>query len=94
MQTISDHHSEIWSIDTDPEKRYLVSGSADLELRFYTIKHDLEACHETETANCGDDKWQVLKLFGEYQRKMQEQVRKFAGISRGRKGNTYIQRTG
>ncbi|XP_062025788.1 uncharacterized protein LOC133742122 isoform X2 [Rosa rugosa] len=83
MQTISDHHSEIWSIDIDPEERYLVSGSADLELRFYTIKHDLEACQSTSNANAngtdsGDpsphNKWQVLKLFGEYQRKSKNRV--------------------
>ncbi|KAL4649337.1 hypothetical protein ACB092_01G007600 [Castanea dentata] len=38
MQIVSGHHSEIWSIDIDPEERFLVSGSADVELRFYTIK--------------------------------------------------------
>ena len=40
MQIVSGHHSEIWSIDVDPDERYLVTGSADLELRFYNVKHD------------------------------------------------------
>ncbi|KAJ6362625.1 hypothetical protein OIU78_002930 [Salix suchowensis] len=40
MQIISGHHSEIWAMDVDPEERYLVTGSADPEIRFYTVKHD------------------------------------------------------
>ncbi|XWS66807.1 hypothetical protein CRYUN_Cryun05aG0232500 [Craigia yunnanensis] len=40
MQIVSGHHSEIWSIDVDPDESYLVTGSADLELRFYNVKHD------------------------------------------------------
>ncbi|KAE8720366.1 phosphatidylinositol-4-phosphate 5-kinase family protein [Hibiscus syriacus] len=38
MQIVSGHHSEIWSIDVDPDARYLVTGLADLELRFYNVK--------------------------------------------------------
>ena len=41
MQIVSGRHSEIWSIDIDLEERFLVSGSADVELRFYTIKRGL-----------------------------------------------------
>ena len=36
------HHSEVCSLDVDPDQRYLVIRSADLELRFYTIKHEKE----------------------------------------------------
>ncbi|KAH0635804.1 hypothetical protein KY289_035719 [Solanum tuberosum] len=41
LRIISGHHTEIWSIDIDPKERYLVTGSADPELRFYATKHDL-----------------------------------------------------
>lgn len=84
MQIISGHHSEIWSIDTDPEDRFLVTGSADPELRFYTIKHDFEdersisKLNETKAAGSEDpsaqNKWEVLKLFGEIQRQSKDRV--------------------
>lgn len=84
MQTISGHHSEIWSIDSDAEERYLVTGSSDPELRFYTIKHDV--IHEESISNIGENeivndgesltknKWEVLKLFGEVQRQSKDRV--------------------
>ncbi|PRQ54132.1 putative transcription factor WD40-like family [Rosa chinensis] len=68
-------HSEIWSIDRDPDEKYLVSGSADRELRFYTIKHNLEGGQSisngngTEIVSFEDNKWEVLKLFGEYNKR-------------------------
>ncbi|KAF1880998.1 hypothetical protein Lal_00023028 [Lupinus albus] len=40
MQIVGGHHSEIWSIDVDPDERYLVTGFADKELRFYSVKHE------------------------------------------------------
>ncbi|KAM3325172.1 WD repeat-containing protein 3-like [Capsicum chacoense] len=82
MQIISGHHTEIWSIDIDPEERYLVTGSADPELRFYTVKHDLadgqlidnksEKYVNKELAT--ENKWEVLKLFGEIQRQSNDRV--------------------
>ncbi|TYH77185.1 hypothetical protein ES332_D04G135500v1 [Gossypium tomentosum] len=84
MQVISGHHSEIWSIDVDPDERYLVTGSADLELRFYNVKHELmngeSMANETgpETGNDGEsatqNKWEVLKPFGEIQRQSKDRV--------------------
>ncbi|KAI9153754.1 hypothetical protein LWI28_016063 [Acer negundo] len=84
MQIISGHHSEIWSIDVDSEERFLVTGSADLELRFFTVKHELvdyrsvSVVGGTEIVNNGDassqDKWQVLKHFGEIQRQSKDRV--------------------
>lgn len=84
MQIVSGHHSEIWSIDIDPEERFLVSGSADVELRFYSVKHDLVdgqpvlTTNGTEIVNNGDssaqNKWEVLKLFGEIQRQSKDRV--------------------
>nr|KJB62339.1 hypothetical protein B456_009G412600 [Gossypium raimondii] len=84
MQIISGHHSEIWSIDVDPDERYLVTGSADLELRFYNVKHELmngeSMANETgpETGNDGEsatqNKWEVLKPFGEIQRQSKDRV--------------------
>ncbi|XP_058083541.1 uncharacterized protein LOC131231393 isoform X2 [Magnolia sinica] len=76
MQIISGHHSEIWSMDVDPEERYLVTGSADLELRFYKVKHQLYPTG-IDTMNGGDtsqDKWEVLKQFGEIQRQSKDRV--------------------
>lgn len=67
MQMVSGHHSEIWSLDIDPRERFLVAGSADLELRFYQIKHDAE---EIENSS----KWEVLKQFGEIQRQSKDRV--------------------
>ncbi|KAL6133466.1 hypothetical protein ACLB2K_065701 [Fragaria x ananassa] len=82
MQTISGHHSEIWSIDVDPEEIFLVSGSADAELRFYTIKHEsgdgqsISNGNGIVTVGSGDPsihtKWEVLKMFGELPRKSNE----------------------
>lgn len=83
MQIISGHHSEIWSIDIDPEERYLVTGSADPELRFYTIKHDftrqepLASKKITVTSDkemSFENKWEVLKQFGEIQRQSKDRV--------------------
>ncbi|KAJ9178773.1 hypothetical protein P3X46_010630 [Hevea brasiliensis] len=84
MQIISGHHSEIWSIDIDPEERYLVTGSADPELRFYLLKHELVDGqrilneNRVEIMNGGDsstqNKWEVLKLFGEVQRQNKDRV--------------------
>ncbi|BBH07741.1 transducin family protein / WD-40 repeat family protein [Prunus dulcis] len=69
---------------SDPEERYLVTGSADPELRFYTIKHDMEDgqsisnVSRTEIVNGGDpptqNKWEVLKLFGEVRRQSKDRV--------------------
>lgn len=71
MQIISGHHSEIWSIDIDPDERYLVTGSADPELRFYTINaNDDVNDKDSSTQN----KWDVLKLFGEIQRQSKDRV--------------------
>lgn len=84
MQIISGHHSEIWSLDVDTEERYLVTGSADLELRVYNIKRSLEdgesvsKVNETDVVSNGEtstkNKWEVLKLFGEIQRQTKDRV--------------------
>lgn len=84
MQIVSGHHSEIWSIDIDPEERFLVTGSADPELRFYTVKHEsgdgqsVDKVEGNEIVNGGDlptqDKWNVLKQFGELQRQSKDRV--------------------
>lgn len=84
MQIVSGHHSELWSIDVDPEERFLVTGSADVELRFYTVKHELNEYQSisdvsgTEIVNNGDKpssgKWQILKQFGEIQRQSKDRV--------------------
>ncbi|KAF3441786.1 hypothetical protein FNV43_RR15701 [Rhamnella rubrinervis] len=84
MQIVGGHHSEIWSIDVDPEERFLVSGSVDLELRFYTVKQEsadgqsADRVEGTETVDNGDfpaqNKWTVLKQFGELQRQSKDRV--------------------
>ncbi|KAL2554325.1 transducin family protein/WD-40 repeat family protein [Forsythia ovata] len=83
MQIVSGHHSEIWSIDVDPDERYLVSGSADPELRFYMIKHDLADGRTLLEKNESDadygnasaqNKWEVLKHYGEIQRQSKDRV--------------------
>jgi U3 small nucleolar RNA-associated protein 12 len=40
MQIVMGHHSEIWSLDVDPQERLLVTGSANQELRVYHIHLD------------------------------------------------------
>ncbi|XP_058207905.1 uncharacterized protein LOC131320971 [Rhododendron vialii] len=84
MQIISGHHTEIWSVDTDPEERYVVTGSADPDLRFYTVKHDLVDGQSVSNTNGTDavknsdvstqNKWEVLKHFGEIQRQNKDRV--------------------
>lgn len=84
MQIVSGHHSEIWSIDIDLEERFLVTGSADPELRFYKVKHELgdgksiDNVDGNEIVSSGDlstqEKWNVLKHFGELQRQSKERV--------------------
>ncbi|CAI9766340.1 unnamed protein product [Fraxinus pennsylvanica] len=83
MQIVSGHHSEIWSIDVDPDEKYLVSGSADPELRFYMIKHDLADGktpldkNESDAGNgntSAQNKWEVLKHYGEIQRQSKDRV--------------------
>ena len=73
MQIVSGRHSEIWSIDIDLEERFLVSGSADVELRFYTIKCGLVdgqtvftikgAENVNNEDSTSENKWEVLKHF-------------------------------
>ncbi|KAH0635807.1 hypothetical protein KY289_035722 [Solanum tuberosum] len=72
MQIISGHHSEIWSIDIDPEEKYLVTGSADPELRFYSINHENKTDMNKELPT--ENKWEVLKSFGEIQRQSKDRV--------------------
>lgn len=94
MQIISGHHTEIWSIDVDPDERYLVTGSADPELRFYTIKRELEDERSMSKLNgtelvsseisSGRSKWEVLMLFGEIQRQSKDRV---ASVRFNKSGN-------
>jgi U3 small nucleolar RNA-associated protein 12 len=67
LQIVGGHHSEIWSMDVDPTEKFLVSGSADPELRVFRIR---------QLADEGEDwsKWDVLKLFGEILRQNKERV--------------------
>ncbi|XP_027349574.1 WD repeat-containing protein 3 [Abrus precatorius] len=86
MQIVGGHHSEIWSVDIDLDERYLVTGSADKELRFYVIKHD---SGDGESKNDGGDlsvqnKWEVLRHFGEIQRQSKDRV---ATVQFSRSGN-------
>ena len=84
MQIISAHHTEIWSIDIDLEERYLATGLADPELRFYTIKHDfvdersLLKLNGPEAVGSENsfvqNKWEFLTLFGEIQRQSKDRV--------------------
>ncbi|XP_057721128.1 uncharacterized protein LOC130935409 [Arachis stenosperma] len=82
IQIVGGHHSEIWSIDVDPEERYLVTGSADKVLRFYSIKHESVDGQSVngDSAVVGDggssvqNKWEVLRQFGEIQRQSKERV--------------------
>ncbi|KAL8516742.1 hypothetical protein ACS0TY_015126 [Phlomoides rotata] len=83
VQIISGHHSEIWSIDIDPSERYLVSGSGDPELRFFSISNDLadrKPVPEKIESNVDNgnasvqNKWEVLKHFGDIQRQSKDRV--------------------
>lgn len=81
MQIISGHHSGIWSIDVDQGENYLVTGSADPELRFYKIKHEIlldgqphDSSGIDSNGDSSESKWEVLKLFGEIQRQSKERV--------------------
>jgi U3 small nucleolar RNA-associated protein 12 len=67
LQIVGGHHSEIWSMDVDPSEKFLVSGSADPELRVFRIRQSAE---EGEDWN----KWDALKLFGEIPRQAKERV--------------------
>nr|QEX51144.1 WD repeat-containing protein 3 isoform X1 [Cymbidium ensifolium] len=67
IQIVSGHHSEVWSLDVDLNERFLVTGSADLELRFYLIRNEVE-----ETGN--SSKWDVLKHYGEIKRQGKERI--------------------
>ncbi|CAA7391314.1 unnamed protein product [Spirodela intermedia] len=72
MQIIGGHQTEVWSLDVDPEEKYLVTGSADPELRFYRIKHDtpINGLSSSHTEN----KWEILKQFGEVRRQSKDRV--------------------
>ncbi|ESQ55947.1 hypothetical protein EUTSA_v10024329mg [Eutrema salsugineum] len=84
MQIVSGHHSEVWSVDVDPEERFLVTGSADPELRFYAVKQNMShgSLMSDSKANgidasedhMAEDKWEVLKPFGEIQRQTKDRV--------------------
>uniref|UniRef100_A0A1D1Y8G0 WD repeat-containing protein 3 n=1 Tax=Anthurium amnicola TaxID=1678845 RepID=A0A1D1Y8G0_9ARAE len=82
VQIIGDHQTEVWSLDVDPGERYLVSGSADPELRFYQIRHDRleDGMPRLDT----DDKWEILKQFGEVRRQCTDRV---ASVRFNHRGN-------
>ncbi|URD83571.1 Dip2/Utp12 Family [Musa troglodytarum] len=67
IQIVSGHHSEVWSLDVDQKERFLVSGSADTELRFYQIRTNAEMVEN-------ESKWEILKQFGEIQRQNKDRV--------------------
>ncbi|MQM00078.1 hypothetical protein Taro_032810 [Colocasia esculenta] len=81
-QVIGGHQSEIWSLDADPEERYLVTGSADPELRFYRIRH--EQLEDGTPGSDTDNKWEILKQFGEVRRQSKDRV---ATVRFNRAGN-------
>ncbi|CAA7040774.1 unnamed protein product [Microthlaspi erraticum] len=75
MQIISGHHSEVWSVDADPEGRYVVTGSADPELRFYAVNQNLDSKGADASGDHStENKWEVLKPFGEIQRQVKDRV--------------------
>ncbi|RWW06832.1 hypothetical protein GW17_00029813 [Ensete ventricosum] len=67
IQIVTGHHSEVWSLDVDQKERFLVSGSADTELRFYWIRTNAEMVEN-------ESKWEILKQFGEIQRQNKDRV--------------------
>lgn len=67
IQIVSGHHSEVWSLDVDPNERFLVTGSADPELRFYHIRNEIEDVDNSS-------KWEVLKIYGEIKRQGKERI--------------------
>ncbi|KAM0835380.1 hypothetical protein ACQ4PT_062969 [Festuca glaucescens] len=67
LQIVGGHHSEIWSMDVGPSEKFLVSGSADPQLRVFRIRQSAE-----EGADW--NKWDALKLFGEILRQTKERV--------------------
>ena len=80
MQIVMGHHSEIWSLDVDPQERLLVTGSANQELRVYHIhldKHEepstaLDAkiadLENIENDTVRQSKWEVLIYTGDIKR--------------------------
>ncbi|KAL0890295.1 hypothetical protein Bca101_014278 [Brassica carinata] len=83
MQIISGHHSEVWSVDVDPEEKYLVTGSADPELRFYAVKQNTSLGSLVSDSNANGDhltesKWGVLLPFGEIERQTKEKQLKYS----------------
>ena len=67
VQIIGGRQTEVWSLDLDPEENYLVAGSSDPELRFYSVNND--------ALNSGmENKWEILKQFGEIRRQSKDRV--------------------
>ncbi|XP_078448375.1 transducin family protein / WD-40 repeat family protein isoform X2 [Wolffia australiana] len=71
VQIIGGHQTEVWSLDADPEENYLVAGSADPELRFYSIKQDNQANDQSSDI---ENNWEILKPLGEIRRQSKDRV--------------------
>lgn len=88
VQIITDHGSEIWSIDVEAEEKYLVTGSADPELRVYNIKHESPDNQLVdENGNPTNNKREVLKLFGEIRRQNKDSKGRIATVRFNKSGN-------
>ncbi|KAJ7550174.1 hypothetical protein O6H91_07G086600 [Diphasiastrum complanatum] len=85
IQTVVGHRSEVWSIDVGLNETCFVTGSADLELRVYTInnqQYQEEVTKESARAHsrkleCGSlpqNKWEVLRHLGDIKRQSSERI--------------------
>ena len=86
MQIVLGHHSEIWSLDVDPQEHFLVTGSADQELRVYHIHLNMHGEPSTaldakdadvesiETDAVRQRKWEVLIYTGDIKRQSRDRV--------------------
>lgn len=46
IETIKAHSSTVWSIHVRPDEQFLVSGSADKEVKFWEFEHTITSNDE------------------------------------------------
>jgi U3 small nucleolar RNA-associated protein 12 len=62
---------QIWSLDVDPSEQRLVTGSADIELRWYAVADEAGASGREPS---GGSSWDLLTPLGSIRRQSTERV--------------------
>ncbi|CAG8625852.1 1091_t:CDS:10, partial [Cetraspora pellucida] len=77
METVVAHRSEIWDFDVSKDETLIVTGSADPEIKLWTIDHDVLAQGLESESTLKDESTEIKKainLYGNIKKECKERV--------------------